>query len=153
MRCNYLAQSFSWSLHSSACFSHILQMKNKSPFFLRPSVVNPKMSLCIFYALWLCLPKCSVCNILVTEREILCPKSLPVATYSNHINGKTIRGFCGSRRLPQNYRNVDWKGSLQATYSYLLLRAEIPQSLDEVIDVSSQILKNSEGRDLHIIPR
>lgn len=154
MRCNYLAQSFSWSLYSFACFLYMLQMKNQSSFFLRSSVVNPKMSLCIFYASWLYLPKCSVCNILATEREILCLNSLPLATYSNHINGKTIWDLCGSRRrLPQNYRNVDWKGSLQTSYSYLLLRAEILQSLDEVTDVTSQILKNSEDKDFHIIPR
>lgn len=33
------------------------------------------------------------------------------------------------------------KGSLQATYSCLLLRAEILQSQGNVIDVSSQILR------------
>jgi len=35
----------------------------------------------------------------------------------------------------------------------LLPRAEELQSLDEELAVSSHILKNSEGRDFHIIPR
>lgn len=111
------------SLCSFACFLYMLQMKNNSPFFWRPSVVKLKMSLCVFQASWLYLPKCSVCNILMTEK--FCFSNVwHWQLILTALMEKTRGDSSGSkRRLPLNYRYVGWKGSLQVTYSYLLLRA------------------------------